>query len=275
MLYLNGKIISEEDARIDPEDRGLLLGDGLFETLRCHAGQPLALAPHWQRLKAGAHFMQLPLPLSLNETAVIVIDLLKTNQLSGLAGTRITITRGIGHRGLAIPAPSQPTVLITVFPIKTNPTPQRMCISDIPINEKSPLTRFKTLHYADKVMARQHAQQRSFDDALLLNTQGHVASFSSANFFLVKNNELFTPSVEEGALPGITRQQIITLAASLKIKTHETVITVDDLSRADEVFLTNSLIGVRSVASIADTLFQKSSTPVTKKLLSCWISSTQ
>ena len=266
MLYLNGKIISENEARIDPQDRGFLLGDGLFETLRCQGGQPLMLTAHWQRLEAGAHFLQLPLPISLDETTAIVADLLKINQLNDLAGARLTITRGIGPRGLVIPAHCQPTVLIKTLPINVNQTPLRVCISDIPINEQSPLTRYKTVNYLDRVMARQLALQQDFDDAILLNTQRHVVSSTNANLFIVKNNELLTPSIEEGALPGITRQQVITLSKRLKIKTHETVTTVDDLSNADEIFLTNSLTGLRSVASIAGIPFQAASMVVTKKL---------
>ena len=256
MLYLNGKIISDSDASIDPADRGFLLGDGLFETIRCDNGKPLALQAHWNRLVAGIKYLELSLTISLEEAQSTIEKLLIANNLNQLAGARITITRGTGPRGISIPKQSYPTILIIVFPLNKNLDPVSLCTNDIRINEYSPLTKFKTLNYLDKIIARQQAHAQGFDDTILLNTKNHVVSTTTANIFFVKNNILYTPALKEGVLPGITRQQIIELATEQNIECQEGTYTIDDLNSANEVFITNSLIGVRAVARINNMKFE-------------------
>lgn len=250
MLYLNGKIISETDAKIAPDDRGFLLGDGLFETMRCRAGSPVDLDAHWDRLQAGANYLQLPVPLSQEEAQHTIEQLLTANGLHQSASTRITITRGAGPRGIAIPQSCTPTILITVFPRAISTDSTSLCTSEIRINEQSPLTRFKTLHYLDKIIARQHALNRHFSDALLLNTQGRIVSATTANIFFVTNETLHTPAIEEGALPGVTRGKIINFATEKNIRHQEGAYTQDDLLSATEVFITNSIIGIQRVDTI-------------------------
>lgn len=250
MLYLNGNIISDSDASINPADRGFLLGDGLFETIRCDNGKPLALQAHWKRLLAGIKYLALPLTISFEEIKSTIEKLLIANNLNRLAAARITITRGIGPRGISIPEQSRPTILIIVFALNKKLNPISLCTNDIRINEYSPLTKFKTLNYLDKIIARQQARTQGFDDAILLNTKNHIVSTTTANIFFVKNNILHTPASQEGALPGITRQQIIELAMQQNIECQEGRYTIDDLNAATEVFITNSLIGVQGVARV-------------------------
>lgn len=259
MLYLNGKIISDSDARIDPSDRGFLLGDGLFETIRCAKGKPIDLEAHWKRLTTGADYLQLIIPLSLDETQHVITKLLDTNSLTENAGARITVTRGPGARGLSIPQPGSPTILITVFARQNNTHPISLSSSDICINEQSPLTKFKTLNYLDKIIARQHAQNNHFDDALLLNTKGRIVSTTTANLFFVKDNTLHTPALAEGPLPGITRDHILSLAKKQKISVEEGAYTIDDVLTAEGVFTSNSLIGLCLVSRLDQTSFPSSS----------------
>jgi len=250
MLYLNGKIISNSDATIPTNDRGFLLGDGLFETIRCAQGSPAELEAHWNRLAMGANYLQLPLLLSMNEAQHNIEKLLAVNNLNQSAGARITITRGAGARGISIPQHCTPTILITVFPRNKNTGSTSLCSSHIRINEQSPFTRFKTLNYLDKIIARQQAQNNGFGDALLLNTKEHVVSATTANIFFVKGKTLHTPAIEEGALPGITRQKIIHFAAEQHIACEEGTYMLKDLLTATEVFITNSIIGVHPVNAI-------------------------
>lgn len=255
MLYLNGKIISDLDARIDPSDRGFLLGDGLFETIRCASGKPIDLEAHWKRLTAGANYLQLISPLSVDETQHIIKKLLNANSLMQNAGARITVTRGPGARGLSIPKPGSPTILITVFTRQGNTHSISLSLSDICINEQSPITKFKTLNYLDKIIARQQAQNNHFDDALLLNTKGHIVSTTTANLFFVKDNTLHTPALTEGPLPGITREQILSFAEKQKLSVEEGAYTIDDVLRAEGAFITNSLIGLCPVSRLDQTSF--------------------
>lgn len=246
-LWLNGVLLPEEEARIAPADRGLLLGDGLFETLRVAAGRPLRLDRHLARLRAGAAVLGLPVPLDDAGLAAAMAALLERRGLTD-ASLRLTLTRGPGPRGLLPPAEPTPTLLITAAPLPPPLPPARVVVArDTRRNEHSPLARIKSLSYLDGVLARQEAARRGADDALLLNTAGRLAEASAANLFLVLDGALVTPPVSEGALPGVMRAAVLDAVAVV-----ERPVAADELSRADEVFLTSSL-GVRPVVAVDGT----------------------
>lgn len=239
MLYLNGKIISADEATIRPDDRGFLLGDGIFETLRCDAGQPVALADHWQRMKKGADYLDIPFSMTVDELKKIIVQLASDKT----CGIRITLTRGPQPRGLMPAAETRPTILIQSFPLATNTEALRTTISEVSINERSPLCRFKTTNYLEKIVALQQARKKGFDDAILLNTQNKIVSTTTANIFFVQQNKVFTPPLSDGALPGITRAQI---------PFEEKSFTVSDLALCEEIFITNSLIQIKPLQAIAE-----------------------
>lgn len=250
VIYLNDRLIAAEEARIDPAERGLLLGDGLFETLLCRGGRIVRLAAHLARLEAGAAVLGIPLPaVDLAQAAGALIE------ASGLAGRdaalRITLTRGPGPRGLLPPAEPHPTLLITAV---AQPAAQSgglaAVIATIRRNEQSPLSRLKTLNYLDNVLAKREAVARGADEAILLNTIGRLASATAANLFLVRGRSLFTPPVSEGVLPGITRAAILAAAPALGLALVETPLEPEQLRAADEAFISNSLIGVRALAAL-------------------------
>ncbi len=205
MVYLNGQLHPRAEARIDPTDRGLLLGDGLFETMRADRGRIF----------------------------------------------RLTLTRGPGPRGLLPPPDPRPTLLITASHLPSTPHPPATAhIASIRRNEHSPLSNIKSLNYLDNLIARQEALAHGADEALLLNTAGHLAEASSANLFVVTDGILHTPSLTDGALPGITRAVVLEVAAELGLPAAETSLTPLDLARADEAFLTNSLMGIRALVKV-------------------------
>ncbi|MGU3493829.1 aminotransferase class IV [Xanthobacteraceae bacterium A53D] len=240
-IWLNGALIDAATARIAPGDRGFTLGDGLFETLSVRHGRPERLEAHLARLSAGAEVIGLPLPsLDLAAIASALVE------ASGLADgvLRLTVTRGEGPRGVLPPAQPNPTLLVTLAPRAAPAGPARLCVAGITRrNEHSPLARIKSLNYLDNILARQEAQARGCDDALLLNTQGRVAESTIANVFAVLDGRLVTPPLAEGALPGVMRAEILNLGAV------EAPLAVNDLLAADEVFLSSSL-GLRSVTSL-------------------------
>lgn len=242
MVWLDGGLIAAEAARIAPSDRGFTLGDGLFETLAVHGGEMARLPAHLARLAAGARVLGLPVPpFDLPQVATA---LLQANGLSD-AVLRLTLTRGTGPRGVLPPAQPSPTLLVTAAPMAAPAGPARLVVATVTRrNEHSPLSRIKSLNYLDNILARQEAQARGADDALLLNTQGRVAESTIANVFLVLEGALVTPPLSEGALPGVMRAEILARGAA------ERPIAVDDLAAASEVFLTSSL-GVRSVRKVA------------------------
>ena len=252
MLYLDGRIVDPEQARIDPRDRGFLLGDGLFETMRAERGRVSFLDRHLDRLEAGAATLGIPLPQPRPALAAACLEVLQANGLTNrIAAVRLTLSRGPGPRGLAPPADPAPTLLIAVAAIAEGPlAPARAVISSIRRNEHSPLSRIKSLNYLDAVLALREARERGPNEALLCNTAGRLACASAANVFLVRGGALLTPSLGEGVLPGITRGLILDLASELGSSAEETAIPPSALERAEEVFLTNSLIGIRPLVAV-------------------------
>ena len=251
MLYLDGHLVEPEQARIDPRDRGFLLGDGLFETMRAERGRVPFLDRHLDRLEASAAILGIPLPQPRAALAAACLEVLQANGLTNcIAAVRLTLSRGPGPRGLAPPPEPEPTLLITAAPLAEKaPSPGRVVISTIRRNEHSPLSRIKSLNYLDAVLALREARERGADDAILCNTAGRLACASAANLFLVRDGVLLTPSLGEGVLPGITRGLILELASELGSSAEENAIPPPALERAEEVFLTSSLIGVRPLVA--------------------------
>ncbi len=243
-LWLNGDLVAVESARIDPMDRGFLLGDGLFETLLAREGEISSAAAHFKRLRLGADYLGIPVELSDAALLDACGDLLRANALAETrASLRLTLTRGPGPRGLAPPDDLRPTVLITAAPAPPPPRLSRLVTVEVRRNERAPLTRFKTLNYLENILARRAAAAKGAGEAVMLNAQGNAACASAANLWIVEGDCLVTPPVEDGALPGTVRARVFKLADALGARAREETIAPERLAAADEVFLTNSLIG--------------------------------
>jgi len=269
MIYLNGQFISPDHAQIETSDRGFLLSDGLFETIPAYQGKPFALEKHWQRLKKSAEFLELPIELSYEKLEIIMAELINLNSMGvGRATFRLTITRGSGPRGLNYPDPIKPTVMIAVFPfVEHTFHPAKMSISSIRRNEYSPLTTMKSLAYLDNILARREVVKFGCDEAILLNTKGYIASASAANIFLVtKDNILVTPRLDDGVLPGITREIVLTLATKHHIATEERSIHPNEFVTTKEIFITNSIIEIQAVKQVHDQMFSCHENSVTRVL---------
>ena len=249
-MWLDGRLVAASEARIDPADRGLLLGDGLFETMRAKGGVVPLLGRHLQRLRQGAGLLGIPLPLSAEEVGEAVLAALRGNGL-GDAAVRLTLTRGAGPRGLLAAPDRPPTLLIAVFPLPPPQPPARVIVARVTRrNEHSPLSRIKTLGYLDSVLALREARARGADDALLLNTGGRIACATAANLFVLQMNVLATPPPEEGALPGISRALVLELAPTLGLEAAEEPLLLAELAAADEVFTSSALQGLRPVVAV-------------------------
>ncbi len=246
MLWLDGRLVEREDARIDPADRGFTLGDGLFETIRAEAGCAAYLDRHLKRLKEGAQVLGIPLSWPDAAIEAALTALLAAEGLRE-AALRLTLTRGPGPRGIVPPAEPHPTLMITAGPLPPPAGPARLVIATVTRrNEMSPLARLKTLNFLDNILARREAAERGADDAILLNTAGRVAEATAANLFVLKDGVWVTPPVEDGALPGIARGRLLEQGAV------EASLEPADLARAAAAFLSNSL-GLRPVAAIDGT----------------------
>ena len=250
-IHLNGRLVDQAEARIDPLDRGLLLADGLFETLRAYTGHPFRLEAHLARLTAGARLLGIPLPTA-TELASSVGATLSANRLER-ASIRITVTRGTGPRGLLPPPDPRPTVIIAAHPLPAaRPTSMTARLADIPRNEHSPLARIKSLGYLENILALREAAAAGADEALMLNTVGRLASGSRSNLFLVLGGVTTTPPLSEGALPGVTRAAILELASAHGIPVREAPVAIAEIADAEEAFLSNSLLEIVPLTRIGE-----------------------
>lgn len=252
MLYLNGKFIADTELSISPYDRGILLGDGIFETMRAFDGEVEFLQAHWQRLSASALILKIPILIELSTIKQIISELLKKNSLDkGSAALRLTLTRGIGPRGLLPPAQVEPTLMLTCNKLSEyNKKDHKLIISSIVCNEYSPLSNIKSINYLDHILARIEAENQGVDDAIILNTKHKVAETTIANIFAIKNNIIYTPKLSDGALPGIIRQVLLKILQKNGIMIEEKTFGLEFLLSSDEVFLTNSLIQIIPIKQI-------------------------
>lgn len=244
ILWLNGTLCAAAAARIDPADRGLLLGDGLFETLAVRGGQPCDVARHFARLRAGAALLRLALPFDASALQAALDAVIAANALRQ-GGLRLTLTRGTGPRGLLPPSPATPTAMISAFAMPQANGPISVILArSVRRDEDSPLTALKTLNYLPNILARLEAAERGADDALLLNRAGRVAASTVGNVFLKRDGEWLTPPLADGALPGIRRARLIDAG-----KLHEAPIDPSDLASAAGLCLGN-VLALRPVARI-------------------------
>ena len=271
MIYYNGTFILPNEFRMNADDRGLLLGDGLFETMRVYHGRVFCLHAHYERMVHGASILKIPLPITAITLDTVILQLLEKNGLNNKnAIIRVTLTRGSGLRGL-LPSPNmQPTLMITAMPFTAQQQkPVTLHISkQTRRNEQSPLSQIKSLCYLDNILARMEAVENHADDAILLNTKGHIASASAANIFIVTNNGvIITPAIEEGVLQGIARHTIITICKEKNIPLVEKAVSVEELGRAKEIFISNSIIEIQAVLSINGRVINNGETgEITRKL---------
>ena len=228
------------------DDRGVLLGDGLFETVLFVNGEPMLWEAHLARLARACLTLGLPLPDAgrLQSEARRVVAERRLGRAR--AAVRLTWTAGSGGRGLQRPEPVHPRLTASAAASPRIESPAAVIVSTIRRNARSPISRLKTLSYLDNVLARREAEAAGADEALMLNTAGHVACASAANLFWIVDGKIYTPSLGCGVLDGIMRAQVIRAAPVREVRA-----TFDGLMQAEAAFLTNSLIGVRPIKVLA------------------------
>jgi branched-chain amino acid aminotransferase len=256
-VFLNGDIVLEEEALVSVRDRGFLYGDGIFETLRSYNGIPFLLEDHLQRLASSAQALEIPLHYSLEELQTVVENLLRLNRLMD-AVIRITLTRGESpHYGLQPPEEVQPTLIIQSHPFHPHPEESykqgiRLVLSPYRRSTTCPLARHKTANFLTGIMARQEATYKGAQEALFLNTEGQVCEATVSNVFLVESGRIVTPSLEANILPGITRKTVLGACQREGLPASEELFGIERLLKADEVFLTNSLMEIMPVSHVED-----------------------
>jgi len=244
-IYLDGKYVSKDDAKISVFDHGLLYGDGVFEGIRVYDGCVFRLDQHLERLYRGARGSELEVPRSIDEMRDVVVETVRLNEKRD-AYVRLVVTRGVGDLGLSPKKCPRATVFciadrIGIYPKEVYEQGVEVMITHIrrvPAASLNP--EWKTLNYMNNILAKLDGEKKGFDEVIMLNAEGNVAEGSSDNIFVYDGETLRTPAVQLGALPGITRGAVLDIARELGVPTEEGAVSPDDLYRARECFLTGT-----------------------------------
>ena len=255
MIWINGDM--QQDAAIGSDNRGLLLGDGVFETLLVTNQHPLFITRHLARLYDSLDRLAMP-PRFTQADIILACDaLIKAMQIdAGRHVLRLTVTR-TGGRGLDISSEPQDQLwLMTLAPAAPAAEAYRLITATACRPSQALTSHIKSTNYLENILARQQAKEQGADEALMLNEHGRLACAAAGNIFVQIDNSLLTPPIEEGALAGTRRQilldhhQDITQACGLEVKTQ--AITQDMAQKCQQAFVTNSLQGCVPVTAIDD-----------------------
>ncbi|MDD2711222.1 MAG: aminotransferase class IV [Verrucomicrobiae bacterium] len=242
LVFLNRRFIPENEAGVSVFDRGLLYGDGLFETVRVYDGKFFRLRAHIRRMYEGLKILGIKPPFTQEEMEIFTRELAITNRVEkGFA--RLVITRGEGILGFSPRGSVTPHVAICVRQRTVAMRAKEIWSLRIHPHLISPIP-LKSLSYLPHVLAKKEAEEAGFDDAILLNLKNEVVECSGSNLFLWEDSKLITPSLASGCLPGITRAEIIKVARQEGHHVIEKTVKPNDLHRADGIFLSNSLMEI-------------------------------
>lgn len=269
----NGEYYHTDKLTIGYKNRAFKYGDGLFETIKAINTEPLFFNDHFERLKKGMKILELKAPdyFISGYLKEKIIRLLNANKLFKSARVRLTVYRKQG--GAYLPENNEAEFLIEAASMeseKYNLNTKGLVVDIFPTILKpiSVLSNLKTINSLPFVMAGLYKQKNKLDDCIILNENKHISESVSSNIFLVKNQQLYTPSLSEGCIDGVMRKQIIKLAAQMKLKVYENGFLIpEDLMLADEFFLTNTIVGIQWVIACREKrFFNKTSIEIINKL---------
>lgn len=252
MFLLNG----ERRQCIDVSDRGFQYGDGLFETIEVSNGRPLFLERHLTRLANGCRRLLIPVP----DLALLTQEALQVSAASDRAVLKLIVTRGCGGRGYRQPTQISPTRLFSLHPFpdypahfQTDGIVARFCRLRLAINPA--LAGIKHMNRLEQVLARAEWQDDGIQEGLMLDSNDHVVEGTMTNLFMVKEGILSTPVVTECGVAGVVREMVMEFAQSNNVALLEKQLDKDTLLRADEIFVSNSVIGIWPVTQLEQLRF--------------------
>lgn len=254
-IWINGDMINSDIPVLGVDNRSFLYGDGLFETIHAFGTQGRNLNLHLSRLKRGMGVLNIDIPPYLDESMLSkeIMRLLNKNRIFESARVRLTVYRNQG--GKYIPENNGAGLVMEVDPLELNmyQLNNKGYIIELyhdikkPINPLSSIKSCNSLHY---ILAGIYQKNNNVNDCLLINEYDRIAEAISSNVFIVKDDNIYTPAISEGCIPGVMREVVIKVAPKLGLKVNNQVaIPVQKLLDCDEVFLTNTISGIRWVSA--------------------------
>ena len=271
-IFLNDRLVPQEQAMVSVFDHGLLYGDGVFEGIRVYDKRVFLLGDHVERLYESARAIRLEIPMTPAQMAAAVEQTVAANGIVD-GYVRLVITRGAGSLGLDIRKTSHPQIIIIADTIKLYS--EELYQQGLKIITASTLRnhpgalspRIKSLNYLNNILAKIEGTDVGCEEALMLNHKGDIAECTGDNIFLVKKGVLKTPPTDAGILEGITRNCVIQLAEKASIPEQQVTLQRHDVYTADECFLTGTAAEVIPVVGIdGRTIGAGVPGPVTQKL---------
>jgi branched-chain amino acid aminotransferase len=259
-VWINGALHAPEDARVSVFDHGILVGDGVFETIKAVRGEAFALTRHLDRLAVSAAGLGLPSP-DLDAIRQGTLDVLAGAPAWDLARIRITYTSGVGPLG-SDRGSSGATAIVAVAEQQPFPATGDVSVVPWPRNERGALSGLKTTSYGDNAKALDYAHERGGAEAIFGNLAGNLCEGTGSNVFLVRGGKLITPPLSSGCLAGITRALVLEWMDG-----EETDIPLSAFSEADEAFLTSTTRDVQAIRAVDGVVFPSAPGPVTRKAI--------
>ena len=259
-------LVNGQRSGVDPADRGLAYGDGLFETMAARDGRIRWLDLHLDRLEEGCRRLEIP----ALDRRVLVDEIATHCTRTGRAVVKLIVTRGSGTRGYAPPSSPAPNRMLSIgaWPNYSNShyaTGIRVRVCRLRVGSNPALAGMKHLNRLENVLAQLELRGTDAEQGLLLDTSEHVVGGTSSNVFAVRHGQLLTPAIQRAGIKGVMRHVVLAAAAELGVRAAEQDLTLAEIASADEVFMTNALFGIWPVAALdSRTLAQG---PITQSLM--------
>ena len=262
-VWVDGQLTAADDARLSPFDHGLLVGDGVFETLRVYDGRPFAWRRHLDRLDHSARGLGLE-PPARTVLADAGAAVLQANHLLE-ARLRITVTGGVQPLG-SERRDTRPTVIVAATEVVSVAPSIAVVVVPWVRNDRGATAGLKTISYAENVRALAYAQEHRAGEAIFPNTRDELCEATGSNVFVVHDGVVRTPPASSGCLLGVTRALVLELCTGLDIPCEEVAMPIDAIRDADEAFLTSTVREVQTITEVDGGAIPNAPGPVTTRL---------
>ncbi|AHM56596.1 putative branched-chain-amino-acid aminotransferase IlvE [Peptoclostridium acidaminophilum DSM 3953] len=259
-IYLNGEIVESEKLIFSPLSSGAAHGYGVFETIKVMEGRPIFLREHYDRLKKSCIASMITFEMDYERIIQACSDVLRLNAIRR-GFLKITCFKGTSGSADIVISTGE----------KTYDAPRyeegfRLCYASVPRNEGSALTYIKSTNYMENIMQIKNVSEKGYDEPVFLNGKGVLCEGAISNIFFAREGKVFTPSVECGLLAGIARDKVIMACKDNGIEIVQGVFSRNFFRTADEIFITNSLMGVMPVCQFEGRKYKVRDYYITPKL---------